>query len=497
VNSDDDNVDVVVVGSGSAGCIVAARLAERGSASVVLLEAGPDLRATSPAGMHDGWVTYRENDWGYESEPNDRGESEPVFRGRLVGGTSWRTRFMMRGSPADFDQWARLGNDGWAFDEVLPHLLRVERDLDLGDRPWHGTEGRIPVTRYPEEAASTYEAAALAAFSACGFKAIADHNEPRAVGVSRMPMNAHAGRRVTAADAYLPVGDTPANLRVQPDSTVAALVIEGNRVTGVRLLDGRVINAGWIVLCAGVYGTPAILLRSGIGPAEHLRAVGVPVVLDLPGVGANLADHPGVDVDTGYRADGPATPRFHLLATWHSQHAAPGEAPDLAIWAFPPMGEPVQAPLAALLLRPDSRGSVRLRSADPALPPAIRLPGVHEPRDIERLAEALERAHDVVRSPSLRAVCVTRPTPRPRTPEEFRSLARRADSYPHTVGTCAMGPASDDQAVVSPDGHVHGMEHLSIVDASILPTAPSGFPHLITMAAAERVAERLTAYLAG
>jgi choline dehydrogenase len=401
---------------------------------------------------------------------------------------------MMRGSPADFDQWAKLGNEGWAFEQVLPHFIRVERDLDFGDQPWHGAEGRIQVTRYPEEEPSTYEAGALAAFSACGFSAIADHNEPSAVGVSRMPMNAQAGRRVTAADAYLPLGDTPAHLRVQPDSTVASLVMEGNRVTGVRLLDGRIINAGWVVLCAGVYGSPTILLRSGIGPAEHLRGVGVPVVLDLPGVGANLADHPGVDVDTGYRADGPVTPRFHLLATWHSERAAPGEAPDLAIWAFPPMGDPVEAPLTALLLRPDSRGSVRLRSPDPAQPPCIQLPGVHEPRDMERLAEALERAHDVVRNSHLRTVCYAQPTPRPTTAEELRTLARRADSYPHTVGTCAMGPASDDQAVVSADGHVHGIEQLSVVDASILPTPPSGFPHLITMVAAERVAERLRAH---
>lgn len=487
--------DVVVIGSGSAGCIVAARLAEETSASVLLLEAGPDLRPNPPAAMHNGWVTFREFGWGYESEPNDRGDTEALHRGRLVGGTSWVTRFMMRGSPADFDEWARLGNQGWAFDDVLPHFVRVERDLDYGDRPWHGAGGRVPVTRYPEEPASAYEAAALAAFSDSGFSVIADHNEPGAVGVARMPMNAEAGGRVTGADAYLPLGATAANLRVQPESAVASLLLDGNRVTGVRLVDGRVIGAGRVVLCAGVYGSPMILMRSGIGPAKHLEAVGVPVVLDLPGVGANLADHPGVDVDTGYRADGPATPRMHLLATGHSRYAAPTDAPDIAIWAFPPMGDPVEAPVAAILLRPKARGSVRLRSPDPLQPPSIVLPAVRESHDVERLAEALERAHDVVRSSHLRSVCAAEPAPTPTTPDEFRMRAQRADSYPHTVGTCAMGPDGGSGAVVTADGHVHGIERLSIVDASILPTAPSGFPHLITMMAANRLAERLIAHL--
>ncbi|HET6816781.1 MAG TPA: GMC oxidoreductase [Mycobacteriales bacterium] len=495
MSRDANAFDVVVVGSGSAGSIVAARLAEKTSASVLLLEAGPDLRTNPPTEMHDGWVTYREFGWGYESEPNDQGDTEPLARGRLVGGTSWRTRFMMRGSPADFDAWARQGNEGWAFESLLPYFQRLEHDLDFGDRPWHGNSGRIPVTRYPAELPSEYEAAALAALAAAGLGTIEDHNEPGAVGAARMPMNARAGRRVTGADGYLPAGATPANLHVQAEAPVASLVVEGSRVTGVRLFDGRVVNAGWVVLSAGVYGTPVILMHSGIGPADHLQAVGVSVVHDLPGVGANLADHPGVDLDPGYRADGPITPRFHLLATWRSSQATSADAPDLAIWAFPPMGDPAEAPVAALLLRPESRGSVRLRSSDPSQLPSIRLPGVCDQVDVERLAEAIERAHEVVRSPHLRAVCSAEPTTAPAAPDELRTLARRADSYPHTVGTCAMGPTSDDGAVVDPECHVHGIERLSIVDASILPTAPSGFPHLITMMAAERFAERFSAQL--
>ncbi|MDQ1614074.1 MAG: choline dehydrogenase, partial [Actinomycetota bacterium] len=436
---------------------------------------------------------YREHSWGFESEPDDRGVSEPLLRGRLVGGTSWVTRFAMRGSPADFDLWARLGNDGWAFDDVLPWFVRAERDLDSGGLPWHGDAGPLPITRYPEVAPSEYEVAVAAALAANGFPTTDDHNRPGALGTGRMPRNGHDGRRVTAADALLPVDDAPANLHVRADAEVDALLLDGATALGVRLVDGTEIRAGHVVLSAGTYGSPTILLRSGIGPADHLRDVGVPVHVDLPGVGANLADHPGVDVDPGYRSDQDAGPRIFTLTTFHSSGHDTAEAPDLALWTYDPFGEPAETTVDVLLLTPRSRGTVRLRSADPSAPPRITLPGLSDPADVDVLVEGYRRAYDVAAHAALRSVCAGAPPPLPAAVDQLGEQVRRTvGSFPHVVGTCAMGRDPGRGAVVDPYGGVHGVDRLSVVDASIFPTAPSGFPHLISVMVAERLADHLS-----
>ena len=263
----DAETDVVVVGGGAAGCVVAARLAEDGSRSVILIEAGPDLRASIPDGLRDGWGMSRNHGWGYESELDDRGQVEPIHRGRLLGGTSWVTRFAVRGSPADFDAWAALGNAGWAFADVLPAFRKLERDADFGEKPWHGADGPLPIRRYLELEPAPAHAAALRAFADLRFAMVRDHNEPGAVGAGPMPMSSSDGERVTTADAYLPAGRTPANLSIRADSPTAEIVFDGDRAVGVRLLDGSIVRGRRMVLCAGTYGSPAILMRSGIGPA--------------------------------------------------------------------------------------------------------------------------------------------------------------------------------------------------------------------------------------
>jgi choline dehydrogenase len=485
--------DVVVVGSGSAGCVLASRLAESRNRSVALLEAGPDLRADPPPGMHDGWTTFREHGWGYESEPAAGRDPEPLHRGKLLGGTSWVTRFAMRGSPADFDDWVRRGNIGWGFEDVLPYFRRVERDLEFGDDPWHGDAGSLPITRYPEIPPGKYEAAASIAFVAAGFELIDDHNRPGAVGFGRMPRNGHGGRRVTAADAYL--ADIPSNLTVLARSEVLEVVLDRGTAVGVRLLSGEVVSAGWVVLCTGVYGTPAILLRSGIGPADDLRALEIAVAVDLAGVGANLADHPSVGIELGVVGDPQPEPGIFSLATFHSSQAAPHDAPDLALWTMQPWGDPAEAAITAIVLTPRSRGRVELRSADPAAPPRITLPELDHPDDVARLAEAYDRAWEVADHPDVRRLCSGPATARADSATVEDTVAREVWSFPHTVGTCAMGPDTDRGAVVGATGKVHGVERLSVVDASILPTSPSGFPHLITIMMAERIGEQLAAEL--
>ncbi|MGZ6840009.1 MAG: GMC family oxidoreductase, partial [Frankiaceae bacterium] len=285
--------DVVIVGGGAAGCVVAARLSESSARSVLLVEAGPDLRASLPESLRDGWEIPREPDWGYAAQPDARGVVEDLTRGRLLGGTSWMTRFAVRGASADYDEWAALGNPGWAFEDVLPYFTRLEADADFGDQPWHGDRGPLPVTRYLDLDLTEVAGAGLEALKAAGFATVEDHNRPGVVGAGRMPMSSRQGIRVTTADAYLPLNDTPPNLTIRPDGLVADVVFDHERASGVRLADGAVIEAGWVVLCAGTYGTPTILMRSGVGPAQHLRSIGIPVLTDLPGVGANLADHAG------------------------------------------------------------------------------------------------------------------------------------------------------------------------------------------------------------
>jgi choline dehydrogenase len=484
--------DVVVVGSGSAGCVLAARLAAAGSRSVALVEAGPDLRADPAAGMHNAWTTYRGHGWGYESEAVAGRESEPLHRGKLVGGTSWVTRFAMRGSPADFDNWVRRGNPGWAFDDVLPYFRRLERDLDFGDQPWHGDAGPIPITRYPELPPSEYEAAVTEAQVATGFALIDDHNRPGAVGAGRMPRNGYDGRRMTAADAYLQ--DPPANLVVRGDSEVGTVVVEDGAAVGVRLVDGAVVRAGWVVLCAGTYGSPAILMRSGIGPADDLRALDIDVVVDLPGVGANLADHPGVDIELVVVGEARVTPGLFSLTSFHSSYAGPGDPPDLALWSDEPWGDPAEAAITAMILTPTSRGRVTLRSADPAAAPRITLPTLEDPADVARMIEAYERAWDVVEHPAVRRLCPRPVTVRADAADLAETVVRESWSFPHTVGTCAMGP-DPAQAVVDAGARVHGIDRLSIVDASVIPIAPSGFPHLITIMLAERIADDLSSVL--
>jgi choline dehydrogenase len=487
--------DVVVVGAGAAGCVIARRLSESQRRTVLVLEAGPDLRSHTPPQIRDGWHITRDLDWGFTSEPNARDAVRNLWRNKLVGGTSSVTRFTPRGSPADYDEWAAWGNEGWGFDDVLPYFKKLESDVEFGHEPWHGDRGPMPSTRYLHLDFSETAAAGISAIGAAGFPAVEDHNRPGAVGVGRMPMSSRDGIRVTTADAYLPTDYVAPNLTMRANAHVAEIVFEGRRASGVRLLDGTVVKANWTILCAGTYGSPPILLRSGIGPAGQLRRFGITVLVDLPGVGANLVDHPALDIEYGYRGPVRESPVLHSMATFRSAGRSDAEAPDLMFWlADPggPAGSPPTFDIEVVLLRPRSRGSVQLRSANPADSPRIELPSLHDMSDVQRLAEAHERALDVVRQPELRPFCTNPSKPEAHGDKVEDFVRANAYSIPHVVGTCAMGVRPENGAVVDASGRVHGTDRLSVIDASIMPDVPSGFTHFPTIMIAERLSEQLS-----
>jgi choline dehydrogenase len=236
-------------------------------------------------------------------------------------------------------------------------------------------------------------------------------------------------------------------------------------------------------------------MRSGIGPADHLRSVGIPVRIDLPGVGENLADHPAVSIDCGYRGPVRTAPVLHSITTFHSAGRSSDETPDLMFWLSDPGRSSDGMSLfeiEVVLLRPRGRGAVRLRSADPADAPRVELPNFRDDFDVERLAEGYDRALDVARSPEIRSLCAETPAPEGRADEVVRAIGY---SLPHVVGTCSMGPRPDDGAVVDASGRVYGVERLSVVDASIMPDVPSGFTHIPTIMIAERLSEEIASLL--
>ena len=307
-----------------------------------------------------------------------------------------------------------------------------------------------------------------------------------------MPMNSAGGERATTLTAYLAAGRERRNLTIRTDAHVADVTFEGTRATGVRLVDGTSIEARFVVLCAGTYGSPVVLMRSGIGPARHLRSVGIDVRLDLPGVGANLADHPGTDLACDYEGPARSAPLLHSAATFHSRTASTSGPPDLMLWlADPDLPEsPPQLTIGVVLLKPRSRGEVRLRSSDPADPPRIRLPDHRDPADLDRLLEGFERAIAVAEHPAVgRLGGDARPAAARTRDELVERVLEDSYSVPHVVGTCSMGPSPADGAVVDATGRVHGTERLYVADASIMPTVPSGFTHLPTIMIAERLSE--------
>ncbi|MEQ1754023.1 MAG: FAD-dependent oxidoreductase [Micropepsaceae bacterium] len=495
--------DIIIVGAGSAGCALAARVSEDPNRTVLLVEAGPDYSdpRLTPFDLVNGHNnSYADHDWGISHAPT-QGRDVRFPRGRVVGGSSAvNTAIALRAMPEDFAEWAELGLDEWNWQGVLPHYRRLERDLDYGDRDYHGDAGPITIRRYPRSEMMLQHQAFLDAAHTLGYPECADANDPAGWGAGPQPMNKLGRLRVSCAIGYLAPARIRGNLEVRPDTTVTRVLTTNGRCTGieVRKTDGSfdTIHARLVVLAAGAIMSPAILMRSGLGPRAQLDAHSIDVVRDLPGVGQNLGDHPAI-VTTLRPRDPAITNMDQPIIQTILRYTAPGSEKrnDLQIEMLTFAGKPA-TPLfgiAAVVEYQYGRGELRLASADPDASPIIDNRFCEDERDARRLAacyrDALTLARTKPVSDLAEAIVFPRGNP---SDEELVGLCRRfSGSGYHPCGTAKMGLASDPLAVVNQYGQCETLEGLVVADASIMPVVPRANTNLTAIMIGEKIGEWL------
>jgi choline dehydrogenase len=533
----EDTSDFIIVGAGSAGCVLAHRLSEDAQTKIALFEAGGRKlpHAVSVPLFFRKVSADPTLNWNFVAEPEPHGDGRaiPVKRGRVVGGSSTINGLAFtRGQPADFDEWAKTA-PGWSHADVLPYFKRLERNW-RGESATHGGSGPMPVARYPKD--ESLHSRIVAAAQARNHLLNEDFDGAGAYGFGCYDTTIEKGRRASAATHYLyPVLKRP-NLRLESDALVTRILFDGRKAVGVEYRRGgdirQMLARREVIISGGSYNSPHLLMLSGIGPADHLAALGVPILENLPDVGENLQEQPvivamfdsrelsGFDKDmrldrllmsmlrwqffgTGLFASTP----IGAVGFFRSN---PGlDRPDIEVAfvasnpqarAWIPVLRPARGKMiwcCTWLLRPESRGRVRLKSHDPAVPPSIFHNLLAAPGDMAALRAALRELRGLAATSPLSSLIEreTAPGPDTQSDEALDEFIRgSAVGGAHPTSTCAMG--RDEDAVVRPDLRVRGIEGLRVIDASVMPRLVSGHTNAATLMIAERGADLVRGRLA-